>query len=250
MGKSRIILIFCVFTLCFSTSSCKKNTIRSLKVLTYNIYNGRGVDGATDYQRIADVINACNPDVAAIQELDSMTERSNLFVLAEIAKQVNMYYTYSASLERQGGTFGNGVLSKEKPLSSSAIPLPGRDEARSLLIVEFDDYVFCCTHLSQNAADRLTSIALINERMEGIQKPIILGGDFNAIPSSPPMLELTKSWTILNDTTGYTLPPVNPNRCIDFILIHSTHSANVISSQVIDTQAAAWHLPVLVEIEF
>ena len=246
----RTILILCAFAICFGASAFMRNTNRSLKVMTYNIFNGRGVDGTTDYKRIADVINACQPDVAAIQELDSMTQRSEMFVLAEIAKQVNMHYTYRASLERQGGKFGIGVLSKEKPLASRAIPLPGRDEARSLLIVEFNDYVFCCTHLSQNAADRLASIELINEEVKDIQKPLIFGGDFNAVPSSPPMQELSKSWTILNDTTGLTLPPVNPNRCLDYVLIKSTHSAHVKSSQVIDTQAAAWHLPVVVEIEF
>ena len=250
MKKSRIILILCVFAICVGGSGFKRDASRSLKVLTYNIANGRGVDGTTDYQRIADVIIACNPDVAAIQELDSMTDRSNVFVLEEIAKLVNMNHTFRASLERRGGTFGIGVLSKEKPISSRAIPLPGRDEARSLLMVEFQDYVFFATHLSQNGEDRLASVKLINEQIEAIQKPVIFGGDFNATPSSPPMIELRKSWTILNDTTGLTLPPVNPNRCLDYVLLRSTHSAKVIGSRVIDTQAAQWHLPVFVEFEF
>ena len=180
-----------------------------------------------------------------------MTQRSELYVLENIAKQLNMHYVYSASYERQGGgKFGNGVLSKEKPIRSWAAPLPGRDEARSLLIVEFHDYVFCCTHFSKNAEDRLASVPLINEQLKDIKKPVIMGGDFNATPISLPIQALTESWTILNDTTEYTLPPANPNRCIDFVLIKAPHTATVKSSQVINTQAAAWHLPVVVEIEF
>ena len=49
----------------------------TLKVMTYNIRNGNGMDKVCSYERIADVILKQDPDVVAIQELDSMTMRSN-----------------------------------------------------------------------------------------------------------------------------------------------------------------------------
>jgi endonuclease/exonuclease/phosphatase family metal-dependent hydrolase len=218
------------------------------------MYNGRGVDNVTDFDRIADVIKSSKPNLVALQELDSMTQRTNLFVAAELAKKTKMHYVFRPSFERRGGgTFGISVLSKEKPIRSWAGPLPGRDEARSLLIVEFKNYVFCCTHLSQVEESRLESIPLINEYvneyMKGIDKPVIFGGDFNAVPSSATMTELTKSWTILNKLDEPTLSPAKPERLLDYVLIKSDRQAKVNSSEVINTQAAAWHMPVVVDIE-
>ena len=48
----------------------------TLRMMNYNVRNGIGLDGVTNYQRIADVINKAQPDVVALQELDSVTNRS------------------------------------------------------------------------------------------------------------------------------------------------------------------------------
>ena len=244
------IIAFFGFILC---SAVTKKESQSLKILTYNIFSAKGVDGVIDYNRIADFITSCDLDVAAIQELDSAMERSNgVYMLEEIAKKTGMHYTFRASLERQGGKFGLGILSKEKPVSSKAIALPGRDEARSLLIVEFKDYFMFCTHLSQNGEDRLSSATIINDELKKLstEKPVFFGGDFNALPSSAPMKELYKSWEVLNDTASYTLPPGKPNRCIDFVLVNRPYKVEVKKAQVFDIPLATWHLPVLVEVEF
>ena len=45
----------------------------SLRIMSYNIHNGIGMDGKVDYARIANVISDVNPDVVALQELDSIT---------------------------------------------------------------------------------------------------------------------------------------------------------------------------------
>ena len=46
------------------------------QLMTYNVKNGAGMDGVTDYARTASVIIQEKPDVVAIQELDSVTGRS------------------------------------------------------------------------------------------------------------------------------------------------------------------------------
>jgi endonuclease/exonuclease/phosphatase family metal-dependent hydrolase len=45
--------------------------------MSYNIRNAVGMDNTADYRRIADVITNTAPDVVALQELDSVTTRSN-----------------------------------------------------------------------------------------------------------------------------------------------------------------------------
>ncbi|MDD3511595.1 MAG: endonuclease/exonuclease/phosphatase family protein, partial [Fermentimonas sp.] len=134
----------------------------SIRLMSYNIRNARGLDEMTDYQRIADVINSVAPDIIAVQELDSVTARSKgVDVLDVLARNTLMNPTYASAIDYDGGKYGVGILSKEKPLSIKKIPLPGREEPRILLIVEMDDYYFGCTHFSLTDEDRLESVEII-----------------------------------------------------------------------------------------
>ena len=45
----------------------------TLKFMSYNIRNGRGIDNVQDLGRVAEVINRTAPDIVALQELDSVT---------------------------------------------------------------------------------------------------------------------------------------------------------------------------------
>lgn len=45
----------------------------SLRIMSYNIRNGRGLDNVSNIQRTADVINKVRPNVVAVQEVDSVT---------------------------------------------------------------------------------------------------------------------------------------------------------------------------------
>lgn len=62
-----------IFAALFIFSAQAQNT---LKLMSYNIKNANGMDNVCNFQRIANVINNTSPDVVAIQEVDSMTNRS------------------------------------------------------------------------------------------------------------------------------------------------------------------------------
>lgn len=47
----------------------------TLKFMSYNIRNGRGIDNVQDLGRVAEIINRTAPDIVALQELDSVTGR-------------------------------------------------------------------------------------------------------------------------------------------------------------------------------
>ena len=47
-----------------------------LRVLTYNIHHGEGVDGKIDLERIAAVIKSVEPHIVAVQEVDQGTART------------------------------------------------------------------------------------------------------------------------------------------------------------------------------
>ncbi|MDR1865779.1 MAG: endonuclease/exonuclease/phosphatase family protein [Bacteroidales bacterium] len=232
------------------TVPVRQSKTTGVLAMSYNVRNGVGMDGKTDYQRIANVITAADPDVVALQELDSVTVRSNFTdVLSRLSELTAMHAVYGASIPFNGGKYGIGVLSKEQPLTWKRIPLPGREELRSLLIVEFSAYVFCCTHFSLTEADRKTSVAIINEAVRLYDKPVLLAGDINDTPESPVLKALRENWEILSDHRQFTATSDAPSATIDYILGYTSEkfTCSVRQAFVISTLASD-HLPIVADI--
>jgi endonuclease/exonuclease/phosphatase family metal-dependent hydrolase len=209
------------------------------------------MDNTTDYQRVADIIKRVNPDLVALQELDSATTRSKgAVVLNELASRTNMHSVYGPSIDFQGGKYGIGILSKKIPLSSKFISLPGTEEQRGLLIAEFDEYIICCTHFSLTEKDRLESVEIISGLFARSAKPVFLAGDINAVPESEVVKNLETRWLMLNDPSSPTIPSTNPTKCIDFIftLKNNGEEIKTLKSVVENEPLASDHLPVWVRI--
>src|SRR3954468_2494324 len=84
-----------------------------VRVLSYNIHHGEGVDGKLDLERIAAVINAVEPDLVALQEVDQRVARTRLIdEPADLARLTKMHVAFGANLALQGGHYGNAVLSR------------------------------------------------------------------------------------------------------------------------------------------
>ena len=157
----------------------------TLRLMTYNIKNANGMDDICSFQRVANVINNASPDVVAIQEVDSMTRRSGQkYVLGEIAECTQMHACFAPAIEFEGGKYGIGLLTKQVPLRLQTIPLPGREEARTLILAEFEDYIYCCTHLSLTEEDRMKSLEIVKSLIASYKKPLFLAGDMNRNPIS------------------------------------------------------------------
>lgn len=167
----------------------------TLRLMTYNIKNANGMDDICSFQRVANVINNASPDVVAIQEVDSMTRRSGQkYVLGEIAERTQMHACFAPAIEFEGGKYGIGLLTKQVPLRLQTIPLPGREEARTLILAEFEDYIYCCTHLSLTEGDRMKSLEIVKSLIASYKKPLFLAGDMNAEPESDFIKELQKDF--------------------------------------------------------
>lgn len=219
-----------------------------LRLLSYNIRNAKGMDNVTDYTRIAGIITQSKASIVALQELDSVTQRSKgVDVLKELSEATGMYASYGAAIVFQGGKYGVGILSKEKPLAQKAVPLPGAEEARVLLMVEFKEYVVFCTHFSLTEKDRISSVKIIEAALQAYTKPVFLAGDLNDTPGSITMLLLRQKFQLLS-SNGLSFPSDKPDRCIDYILAHSKTSIQVLKSAVLYEPTASDHRPVLVEV--
>ena len=254
--KRSVVFAACLWVSCLFTLSAQKTTIESkeensLRVMSYNVRNCRGMDEVVDYQRVADIMNRVDPDVIAVQELDSASVRSNgVFALKELADRTRMYYTYGPSIDYQGGKYGIGILSKEKPLSYWMLPLPGREERRLLLVAEFKEYVMCCSHFSLTKEDQVLSVPIILDALKDIRKPLFLAGDMNSIQGSPTQNALQEKFMPLNNYKDNTIPGQSPNRCIDFIYgFDNGNQYSVLRRQVLyDEPIASDHLPLFVDV--
>ncbi len=220
----------------------------TLKVMTYNVRHCAGMDLVLDYDRTAAVIAQQQPNVVALQELDSMTGRSEQrYQLGELASRTGYHPVFGAAIDYDGGKYGVGILTRETPLSTKCIPLPG-DEPRVLLVVELQDYVMACTHLDLEKEPRLASIPLIVEEAQRWQKPFLLAGDWNDTPDSELLQEMTKYFTILSGN-DVSYPADEPQDCLDYVALFKDHSVEMLESIVIDEPEVSDHRPVLVRIE-
>jgi endonuclease/exonuclease/phosphatase family metal-dependent hydrolase len=218
-----------------------------VRVMTYNVRHCAGMDLKLDYDRTADVICKQQPDVVALQELDSMTTRGQQrYQLDELARRALYYPVYGGAIDYDGGKYGVGILTRERPLSVKRIPLPGR-EPRLLLVVELKEYVMACTHLDLNEKERLASVPIIVSEAQRWQKPFLIAGDWNAKPDSKELEEIKKYFTI-NTGKRNTYPADKPDECIDYIASFTTRAARTLRYFVVDEPAASDHRPVVADL--
>ena len=79
----------------------------TLRIMSYNIRNCKGLDNIYDIQRTADVIRNSGADIIAIQEVDSVTRRSKGVDIADtLAILCKMHAYYSTAIEYDGGKYG------------------------------------------------------------------------------------------------------------------------------------------------
>ena len=168
-----------VLALCCGLAAACTQRPERLKLMSYNIRNGIGIDNVQDLGRIAQVILREAPDLVALQELDSATLRvDGRYIPGELGRMTGMHATFGRAIGFAGGSYGVGLLSRTEPLAVRSIPLPGREEARVLLMAEFPDYTVCVTHLSLTPEDRHASLPLILQATDTCRKPVRLPDTF------------------------------------------------------------------------
>lgn len=250
----KIVLFILVFISILSVKAQVKPYPRESnthRIMSYNIRNAVGTDDKTDYKRMANLIETISPDVIALQELDSVTQRSNgTDVLKTLADITRMHYIYAPAISYKGGKYGIGLLSKERPLSYRQVALPGSEEARTLLITEFTDYIVLVTHFSLTEADRKQSVEIINEEVKKYDKPVFLAGDLNATPGSEEVKSLSQVWKPLNNTKNPTYPSISPKETIDYLMGYTANNKtySVLQTRVIPDSIASDHRPVFADV--
>lgn len=250
---------------------------REIRVITYNIHHGEGMDKKFGLERIAKRLLTEKPDIVALQEVDQRTKRaSGVDQPAEFARLTGMRVVFGRNIDFDGGGYGTAVLSKLPIRSKESVKLksfyadtPKHKEQRGVQILELGEQngpglLFLCTHLDFRPAEeeRMNSAQTINEliRKRGSELAII-AGDFNALPDSRPIREMAKEWLIAGWNSGkewqvdgsrtkelkpiVTFPANKPDHCIDYVMCRPAKSWKVVELRVLDEPVASDHRPVL-----
>ena len=221
-----------------------------LRVVSYNIHAGRGMDGKVDLKRIAEVIRREKPDLVALQEVDKFVSRSgNVDIAKELATLLGMHHAFGKTIDLGRGEYGNAVLSRF-PIDKSTIHrLPGEGEARAVLQVDVmiggKPLTFCSTHFDHRSGEtRQIQAKAMDEALLAIGHPLIVAGDFNARPGSDTMERIATSWHLVKKLgSPLTSPASEPRAEIDYIITRNLPTEKS-TSKVVEEKVASDHRPV------
>jgi endonuclease/exonuclease/phosphatase family metal-dependent hydrolase len=200
----------------------------------------------------------------SLQEVDRGTARAGGVDQAlELARLTGMDMAYGKAMDYDGGAYGVAVLSRTPLRLARAHPLPhgeGREPRTALSVLishePAGEVLFIATHLQHNSEDdRLAEAKRINRLfVGGGGPPVILAGDLNAQPLSPPMDVLSKDWrdaaALAPGAPAPTWPSHEPRVRIDYVLLRPPGAWRVIEADVIDEAVASDHRPLLVVLQW
>jgi len=154
-----------------------------LRIATYNLHSGIGLDRRFRPQRILDVIAELDADIIVMQEV--LSPVFGFDVHEHLRNETGFHFATMTTMQLAGGTFGNAVLSRWPILERVDHSLTiGDYEPRGALEVVVgrgrSKLRVIATHLGLRGAERRLQLArLIEIAQAGPDVPTVLAGDLN-----------------------------------------------------------------------
>jgi endonuclease/exonuclease/phosphatase family metal-dependent hydrolase len=234
---------------------------RMLRVMTYNIHVGVGMDKKLDLPRIADVINAQHPDLVGLQEVDRGVQRTQrVDEIVDLAKLTRMDYAFAFNLRYQGGQYGVAILSRfpiratDHRLFQNTREAERRGVIRAEVSIHGSLVNFVTTHLDYQYDDgRLFEAQQLLSALKDVKGTLVVVGDFNDIPAGRAYqlvrYQFGDAWIESRGTEeGFSYPADKPAKRIDYIFFRSTDRVRTKRAWIVNTQASD-HVPVVADLE-
>jgi endonuclease/exonuclease/phosphatase family metal-dependent hydrolase len=237
--------------------------------MTYNVHGCSGMDGRVSPRRVARVIRSEMPDIVALQEVDFGRRRSRAEDQASIiAREVGMQAVFCPTITRGDEHYGHALLSPHpieivKRARLPHDPTSWWQEPRSAMWarVEINGRVVnvVTTHLGLGPHERVLQVkALLGEEWIGsiaTDEPVVLCGDFNALPGSTPYkLAAAKLRDVQAAGGGHrplgTFSSMQPLVRLDHIFLtphFERQRVNVVRNDL--TRVASDHLPLVADLQ-
>lgn len=246
-----------------------------LRVVTYNIHAGAGMDNVFDLDRQAAELRSLHADVIGLQEVDVHWDARSQGrdLAAELAERLGMQVSFAPIYSLDPVTagaprreFGVAVLSRYRIVSAenhditrlstqdpNPVPAPAPGFGEVVLRVRGLPVHVYATHLdyrgdpSVRTAQVADTRRIMAEDQRSERRPVrqILLGDFNAAPDAP---ELAPLWESLHDVEpgAPTFPALDPVKRIDYVAV-SKDTVRVRDAAVAETLASD-HRPVVADL--
>ena len=229
----------------------------TVRVLAYNIHHGEGVDSVIELQRVAELILRHDPDLVALQEIDSVVARTNgVDQAAELGRLTGMTAVFGRFMPYQGGAYGMALLSRWPIRSTVNHRLPDGAEPRSALEavvvspVTRREIRFVGVHFYRTDQERSAQADALDARLFGgvdAELPTILAGDFNSQPGTRVIADRARRWSIVDKGEDrQTYSSFDPVREIDFVMVHPEPSFRVLDEYLVDEPVISDHRPLVV----
>lgn len=224
-----------------------------LKVLTLNIHSAINWYGQYDLDGLVRFIESVNPDLVGLQEVDRCWSGRSGFqdLPGELALRLGMFSSYSVSLARNNGYFGNLILSKHPVNFMWADQLPGDLEQRSFIMAQVNvngvPVNFITVHLGLSTGDRIRQVAAMLQAAYPINGPLIIAGDFNAGPNDETIQPLRENFIDVQEAAGVQQGTFRgrdgkTGQIMDYIFM--TPEFGLLDFQIIDNYISD-HLPLI-----
>lgn len=237
---------------------------RPLRILTYNVHRCLGVDGVYAPARIAAVLEECEADIIALQELDVGRLRSGGVDQADfIARELGIGHVHFQPALRCGEElYGDAILTRAPSRIVRAAALPGIGgwrprEPRGAIWVQVGcrrhNLQVITAHLGLGRRERWRQAgALLGPDWLGHSEciaPLVLLGDLNSLPGGRVHRAFSARLREILPTGGATFPTFRPLFRIDHIFASAgllAREARVHRSAL--ARIASDHFPVVADL--
>jgi endonuclease/exonuclease/phosphatase family metal-dependent hydrolase len=229
----------------------------NITLMTYNVHSCVGTDRKLDPGRIAQVIAQAKPDIVALQEVDVGRSRTGgLDQARAIASLLKMQAHFHPALTVAEELYGDAIITALPTGARKAGLLPSMGEPRGAIALEIfvsdQKLLVINTHLGLRGRERIQQMnTLLGAGWIGDHDgPVILCGDFNAIPASAAYRAAARRLRDVQQVnrTGFrpTFPSRFPVMRLDHIFV--TEAIGVVDAYVPDdplARMASDHLPLV-----
>ena len=202
-----------------------------VRVMSYNLHQGFDTHGRHSVNELAEVIEAEQPDIVALQEVSrGWVINGSVDVLVWLSQRLGMDYVWGPATD---SVWGNAVISRFPIKEFRNHEMPNNDTLRfdrGFVTLEVDlgrgetlDVI--ATHFHAGDADSAIRVPQARAVIEAIAsgRPTVVLGDLNGPPHAPEIQMLTSAG--LSDAFvssgaaggGYTFPADTPSKRIDYI---------------------------------
>jgi endonuclease/exonuclease/phosphatase family metal-dependent hydrolase len=237
------------------------------RLLSYNIHKGiGGVDRRYDLARIIETINAYQPDIALLQEVDAGVPRSRHHHQVELLAEGTglSCCAFQRTVSLRVGHYGNAILSRYPLHDTTEIDLTlGPKKRRGALVAKWrvpvgdvtKTMVVANVHLGLSGFERTIQLRrlLAMRSLSSLRSrsPLVIAGDYNDFWSSLGRRVMHGAGFATAGPAIRTFPASLPLRPLDRVFYRGDLRPTEAFAGLSDvSRRASDHLPIVVDFEF